>query len=149
MERIKPLLCIVESKSCRVVFVLALILGYILTPKRIFHQLYTLLGIAFIINFALLVTCIFKNIHEKTKLATPYKGMTISTIATTLGFTSLQLCSVGASFCGASLGSGIIALMLPLSVMHFISEYAVQLIIFSIAVQTWAMVSLGCVESRN
>ncbi|MFA7314710.1 MAG: hypothetical protein WC025_02135 [Candidatus Magasanikbacteria bacterium] len=62
---------------------------------------------------------------------------------------ALQVCSVGAAFCGVSFGSTIVAIIFPEVAFHFLSRYAVAIIIISILIQIYALYKIYCLEKNN
>ena len=133
-----------ESHYCKLVFAASLLLAYQLTPKKVFVGWYSLLGLAFMVNFAFVLTCTVRQIKERTKLAFSYKGTTLGTIATAIGLAGLQVCGVGAPVCGAAVGSGFLSFLFPVSASGFMEKYAVPIIIASILLQSWALFSMNC-----
>ena len=69
------LLRIFKSNYCKVIFIIALVLGYFLIPKAVFANQYALgLSALFLFSFALTITCLILNIKVRVVQAHVYKN---------------------------------------------------------------------------
>ena len=135
---------IFRSKYCLAVLIFSLALGYYLIPKTIFYRWDRLLGYAFILSFALTTTCIVRNTKEKIVLAKTYKSSLASIIAIAVGLAALQACGVGAPVCGAAIGLGVLSFIFPSILIEKMGQYAVSIIVFSIAFQLISLYFMNC-----
>ncbi|MGB9763385.1 MAG: hypothetical protein ACPLW7_05285 [Minisyncoccia bacterium] len=138
------LLKIFKSHYCKIVFVISLIGAYFLVPKTIFYGLYTILGILYMIIFAVTLTCIVRNIKEKVLLVKTYQSSIIGIIAAALGLAALQVCGIGAPVCGAAISAGILSVIFPNIFINFLNKYALIIIIISIGIQAIALYFMNC-----
>ena len=133
-----------RSHYCQFVFGASLVLGYFITPKKIFYGYDTILGILFILSFALVITCLVRQTKERVKVARTYSGAVIGIIATAIGLTALEACGIGAPVCGAMVGVGILSVILPMSVVDVIGQYAAPILVGSIIIQLVALYFMNC-----
>lgn len=133
---------VLKTKYCISTFILSLILSYFLVPKKAFYKGYILLALLFMVLFALIVTCIVRNIKERVVLAKTYQSSVIGIIATALGIAALQVCGFGAPVCGATLGVGFFSALFP--AFFSIDKYAIYLVIASILLQLLALYFMNC-----
>ena len=138
------LLQVFQSHYCQFVFVASSILGYFVVPKKIFYGYDTILGILFILSFALVMTCLVRQTKERVKIARTYSGAIIGIIATAIGLTALEACGIGAPVCGAMVGVGILSVILPVSAVDIIGRYAVLILIGSVTIQLIALYFMNC-----
>ncbi len=139
------ILQIFQSHYCQFVFGASLILGYFIVPKKIFYGFYdTALGIIFITVFALVITCLVRQTKERIKLAKTYSGAVIGIIATAIGLTALEACGIGAPVCGAMVGMGFLSVILPISTIDIVSQYAIPILIGSILIQLLSLYFMNC-----
>ncbi|GEM_PF-693075 len=138
---------IFKSKVCVLTFIIALIISYLLIPKKAFYGVYTIISVLFMISLALTITCIVRNTKEKVLLARTYESSIIGIIATAIGLASLQVCGVGAPVCGAAVGVGILASVMPYTLMSTITNHAGTLLIISIIFQITALYFMNCFKS--
>ena len=143
------LLKVFKSGYCQLTFVLFLAAGYFLTPKLILNGWQFFLAALFIFLFALVLTCLVRNVKEKAILARKYKSSLIGIIAAALGLAALQACGFGAPVCGASIGVGIMSAVFPGVFVNFFSAYSVYIIIFSIIFQFLALYFMNCFKEAN
>ncbi|HKL43679.1 MAG TPA: hypothetical protein VJ892_00170 [Candidatus Absconditabacterales bacterium] len=140
----KKILKKINTKYCRFVFIISLILGFFMVQKTLFVGSYTILGILFVISFAMTVTCLVKNIKEKIQIANKEKKSIIGIIGAVIGVSAAQVCGVNAMFCGSTIGVGLLSTILPASAVGFLSEYAVSIIILSIITQIIGLYFMKC-----
>jgi len=133
-----------KSKYCIAVFVFSMILSYFLIPSRAFYSWYIVLALLFMISFSLTITCIVRNIKERIVLAKTYKSSIVGIIAIGLGLGALQVCGFGAPVCGAAVGFGVLSFIFPAAFEHVFSEYAVDILLLSIAFQLIALYFMNC-----
>lgn len=138
------LLQVFQSHYCQFVFAASLVLGYFVVPKKIFYGYDTILGILFILSFALVMTCLVRQTKERVKIARTYSGAIIGIIATAIGLTALEACGIGAPVCGAMVGVGILSVILPVSAVDIIGRYAVLILIGSVTIQLIALYFMNC-----
>jgi hypothetical protein len=138
------LIRIFKSSYCEIVFIISLIGAYLLVPKRIFYGLYTILGIVYMVVFALTLTCIIRNIKEKVLLAKTYKNSIIGILASALGIVALQVCGIGAPVCGTTIGASILSVIFPSFFLSFLSNYAVLIVLGSIVIQVTGLYFMNC-----
>lgn len=141
------LLKILESRYCILVFLISLIVSILVIPKKVFYKWYFVLAIAFVLTFALTITCIVRNIKEKIKVRKQTSKSIIALIFSIIGFSALQVCTIGAPVCGAA-GLGLFAIIIPKFAFHFFNEYSVWIIIITIVLEIISMNSMSCFKSR-
>lgn len=141
------LLKILESKYCLLVFVISLIVSMLLIPQKVFYKWYFILTIAFVLTFALTITCIVRNIKEKIKIRKHTSKSIISLILSIIGFSALQVCTIGVPVCGAA-GLGLFAIIIPRFAFHFFNNYSVWIVVITIILQVISMNSMSCFKSR-
>jgi hypothetical protein len=146
---IKNKLVLFRSKYCIFVFGAALVGSYYLVPEKIFYGPFIILGILYILIFSLTFTCIIWTIKEKVVNLKNAGAGIVSIIAAVLGIGAMQVCTVGAPICGASVGLGLFSLFMPTVSQDFMNDHAVVLIIVSIAVQLAALYYMKCFKSRT
>ena len=140
---------IFRSHYCQFAFGASLALGYFIVPKKIFYGYDTILGVLFIFSFALVTTCLVRQIKERAKVARTYSGAIIGIIATAIGLTALEACGVGAPICGAVVGVGILSVIFPISAVDIIGRYAVPVLVGSIVVQFIALYFMNCFKKLH
>jgi len=134
-----------KSHYCKIVFVIFFVISFYLIPHKLFVGLYLLLVLAFAVSFSLVMTCLVLNMKERFKTARNAGKNIIGVIAGLLGLSALQVCTVGAgSFCAVSLGSSVVAAIFPGVAFHFMTRYAVAIIIVSILIQIFALYRMRC-----
>lgn len=133
-----------KSKYCIAVFVFSMVLSYFLIPSHVFYSWYTALALLFMVLFSLTLTCIVRNIKERIVLAKTYKSSLVGIIAIGLGLGALQVCGFGAPVCGAAVGFGVLSFIFPAAFEHVFSEYAVDILVLSIAFQFIALYFMNC-----
>jgi len=138
------LIKIFKSHYCKIVFLLSLIGAYFLVPKTVFYGAYTILGVIYMIVFALTLTCLIRSIKEKILLAKHYKGSLIGILAAALGMAALQVCGIGAPVCGAAISAGILSVIFPSIFISFLNKYALLIIVSSIIIQGIALYYMNC-----
>ena len=141
------LLKILESRYCILVFLISLIVSILVIPKKVFYKWYFVLATTFILTFALTITCIVRNIKEKIKVRKQTSKSIIALIFSIIGFSALQVCTIGAPVCGAA-GLGLFAIIIPKFAFHFFNEYSVWIIIITIVLEIISMNSMSCFKSR-
>lgn len=134
---------IFKSNICKIVFILSLVIGYFLVPKHIFYSYFIILGIVYILLFALVMTCMIRIIKEKVINLKETGASIFSIISSLIGFSAMHVCSIGAPVCGASLGIGIFSFF-PSFFNSFFHEYALIIIIISIIFQIAALFYMNC-----
>jgi hypothetical protein len=119
-----------------------IIVGYILIPKQVFTAGYWWLAIPFILMFSILSVCSIKNIVSNSK----YKGSKKGIIASIFGLGALQVCGLSAFACSSALGFTLMATILPHTTLSFFQNYSLQIIIFSLIIQIYAIYQLKCLN---
>ncbi len=142
------LLDVLKSNYCKAVFIASLAVMWILIPKKIFYGYYSIIGILFMITSSLVLTCFIRNIKERVVLIKGQGGSLIGMIFIAIGIAAMNVCTVGAPICGASVVTGIIAFLLPGITLNFFEKYAVEIIIASIIFQIVALYYMNCFK-RN
>lgn len=135
---------IFKSNYCKFVFLISLVLVFIATPKKIFYEFYTILGIFFILITSLTITCFVRNIKEKIKEAKIHGASLIGIISIVFGIGALQACTIGAPVCGASIGAGVVALFFPGLAFGLLEKYSILITIISILIQIIALHYMKC-----
>ena len=139
------LLAIFRSHYCQAVFSASLLGGYFLMPHGVFHRLVEMvLVFIFIILFALVLTCLVRNIKEKIVLAKTYTSSLISIVAAGIGLAALQVCGVNAPICGASVGLGFLSALFPSLLINFLEKYGLYLLAASISFQILSLYLMNC-----
>jgi hypothetical protein len=128
--------------ACKLVFALALALGFLLVPKSVLEQ-HFVLSVIFFFTFALTLACVAYAAKENAKHA---KGTgTLSVAASAIGLVALSAC--GAVACG-TIGIGIFSLALPIATVHFFAQYGVYLVAASIVVQVFSLWKMRCLSCK-
>lgn len=140
---------ILKSNYCKAVWVFALFASYFLIPHHLFKTNHIFLAIFFMLSFAMMLTCLIRNIKEKIILTKTYQSSVWGIFASILGLTALQLCGLGGAFCGGSIFLSLLSMIFPGLAISFFSQYAVEIIIFSIFVQILAIWQMGCLMKKN
>ena len=151
MEK-KPAIYLVntlKSRYCIAVFAFSMLLSYFLIPRHAFYSWYIALAFLFMVLFSLTLTCIVRNIKERIVLAKTYKSSLVGIIAIGLGLGALQVCGFGAPVCGAAVGFGVLSFIFPAAFEHVFSEYAVHMLVLSIAFQFIALYFMNCFKKYN
>ncbi len=117
---------------------------YFLVPETMFHGLYSLLAMFFIISSALTVTCIIRNTKERIKINKNSGKSALAIALSVLGLMATQVCGIGAPVCGAALGASLGLTFLPTFAQSFFQDYAVYIIIFAILGQLYSLYILKC-----
>ena len=138
-----------ESHYCKVVWFLSLFVAYFMIPRHLFTTRYFPLAIFFIFGFATMLTCLIRNVKEKIIMAKTYQTSIWGILASILGLTALQLCGLGAAFCGGSIFLGILSAIVPGIAVSFLSQYAVGIVVFSVLMQILAIWQMGCFKPGN
>lgn len=143
----KPfLLNMFKSHYCKLVLIFALIGSYFLIPEKVFYSYGYLLAGAFMTVFSLSAACIVRNVKEKIKLSHTYKTSAFSLVLSILGISAFQVCGIGAHFCAASVGFGIISIIFPGFLIDFLTGYSHSIIILSILFQIIALYFMNCLS---
>jgi len=135
---------ILISKYCLVVFILTFLASFFLIPWHVFISVYFPLAIAFMISFSMTLTCIIRIVKERINNARSYSSSIIGLIASVVGLSTLQVCGVGAPFCGATLGMAVVSIFFPNVALNIMDSYAIFFIIFSIVIQIIALYFMKC-----
>ncbi|NCF75530.1 MAG: hypothetical protein GWO87_03535 [Xanthomonadaceae bacterium] len=143
------ILDIFKSKYCLLVLIVGLIGGYYLIPKKIFDGTWYLIGILYIIIFAVVSACIVKVVKEKAMTMKNTGASIVAIIFAALGIGAMQVCGVGAPICGATVGVGLFSLFFPNLSIPFLDDHALFLIILSIAIQIAALYFLNCFKKYS
>jgi len=138
------LLLIFQSKYCIAVFLTGLLLGYLLVPKTIFYGTYSIIGIIYILVFAIMLMCIVRNIKDKVMNLKSTGSSIISIIASVIGLGAMQVCGIGAPLCSAGIGIGIFSIIAPSASISLLSRHAVLIAVATIALQVFALYYMGC-----
>ena len=133
-----------NSKYCRFVFLISMIISYLLIPNSVFHSKYFIFGFVFILTTSLTITCIVKNIKEKVVLAKSSGASLISIIMIVFGLGALQVCTIGSSVCTASVVASSLTIFFPEIAIQILTIYSVPIIILSIILQIISLYFLGC-----
>ena len=134
-----------KSHYCKIVSAIFFVLSFYLIPHKLFVGFYLLLVLAFAVSFSLVMTCLIMNMKQRFKTARSAGKNIVGVIAGLLGLSALQVCTVGAgSFCAVSLGGSVVAAIFPGVAFHFMTRYAVAIIIISILIQVFALYKMKC-----
>lgn len=136
------------SHYCKVIWLLSLFAAYLMIPHHLFSTMYFPLAILFMIGFATMMTCMIRNIKDKIVLARSYKSSIWGILASVFGLTALQLCGLGNVFCGGSIFLGVLSAIFPGAAVNLLSEYAVEIIVFSILMQIFSIWQMDCFRSK-
>ena len=138
-----------KSHYCKIVFAISLLVSYFLVPGKIFYGWYTLLGISFMIIFALVIMCIVRNVKEKVVLAKTYEGSIVSIIAIAIGLAALEVCGVGAPVCTATIGIGVFSALLPGVALGFFEKYGTYIVVGTIILQAISLYFMNCFKKMD
>ena len=143
-----PLKIILKSNYCKLTFVLSIFIISLLIPKTLFYKAYTLLAITFILSSSMLITCIVKTIKERINLAKSKGTSFLGILSILIGFSAMQVCTIGAPICGASIGAGFLALLFPNFAFNLLEKYSVLIIFISLIIQIIALYFMGCLTQK-
>ena len=135
---------VLQSYYCKIVFGASFLGSYFLMPSKVFHGILIPLVLLFMLAFALSLTCVVRNIKERTILSKKSTGSLLSVLFAGVGLAALQMCVVGAPVCGASVGLGILAVIMPGVMFDVFSDFAVEILILSILLQTIVLYKMNC-----
>ena len=140
---------VLKSHICKLVFLASAAAAYFLIPERALNGDYGLLVITFVVTFAASITCTVRNIKDKFSSGIQAGSSLISIVASLIGLTAVQFCSMNAVMCGSTIGFSLIATILPHSAFHFFHFNAVPLLVISIVVQLISLWQIGCLKFEN
>ncbi len=132
---------ILKSRYCKAVFVLSLVVAYFILPREVFESPHFVFGIAFMLTFALLSTCLVRNVKERLFAAKAASGSLLGAFAAIVGWSALQVCTVS---CTAGFGAALLSAFLPSMFMHFLISYSIPLIVISLLAQIFAIYRMNC-----
>lgn len=95
----------------------------------------------------MLIVCVVRNLKDKFNYKTKSTSF-IGLIGSLLGFSVLQVCTIGAPVC-AGAGVGLIGLFFPGIVLTFFENGAVWLIGISILIQLISLQYMGCLYTKS
>lgn len=148
--RVKPsqwfLFKVLKSHYCQIVFLISFGLSYFLIPQRVFTGFYLYLAILYMSLFGLIMACIVRLLKERILLARKTQKSFLGILFSALGLISLQVCGIGAPVCGFSLGQTILFTIFPKVFVHFLTQYALPILLFSIIMQLYFLFSLKCFQ---
>jgi hypothetical protein len=133
-----------SSKYCIAVFTVVFLLSWFLVPKTVLHGWYLILAVLFTVSLALTITCIVRNVKERIAQARTYGTSLIGLVAAALGWSALQVCGVGASLCGATIGLGVVSSIFPGFLLHFLSSWSVLIVVLSVVAQWISLYVMRC-----
>jgi hypothetical protein len=134
---------IIRKRSCIAVFAVSVIIVSLVIPKNIFYGYYTLLGVTFIVSSSFLMTCLVRGAKEKSD-AMAHKGSYAGIFFSVLGLLAMDACTIGAPMCGATVATGLAALLLPGIAIGFMEQYSLMIIALSLVIQVAALNHMGC-----
>ena len=140
---------IFKSKYCRLVFLISLILVFLLMPKKVFYGYYIILGTIFVLLTSITLTCLVRNIKDKIQSAKSNGASLIGILGIIFGFSALQVCTIGAPVCGATIGASIIALIFPGFAFKVLEDYSLIVVTLSLLIQIFALYYLKCFSKVN
>ncbi len=134
---------IMASHYYKAVFALSFVAAYFLVPKPVFEGTHILLGVSFMLAFALIFTCLIRNLKEKIFAAKISGGSLAGAVATAVGWSALQVCTLN---CTAGFGAALLFALLPSIFMNFLISYSIPLLLLSILVQAAALYRMRCFQ---
>jgi len=140
------LLEIFKSHYCQFVFLIALVVTYLLVPKKVFYSYYILIGIFFIAATSLTITCLVRSIKERILSAKASGASLVGILSIIFGFGALQACTIGAPVCGATIGGGIMALIFPSFALNLMEEYGIPIVLISTLIQILSLYLMKCFQ---
>lgn len=136
---------IFKSHYCKIIFLILLPLVYLLVPEGVFFGWFKFLGIVFVLSFALILTCMIRDVKEKVVSHKKNKtGSLFGIIAAAIGLSALQVCTVGAPVCGATIGLAFLSSILPAFAFKFLYNYAIWIILLSLGIQFISFYKMKC-----
>lgn len=138
-----------KSNYCKITFLISLVLISFLTPKKIFYGFYSILGILFIVLTSITVTCLLRNVKERISSAKTNGATFMGILSVIFGFGALQVCTIGAPICGATIGAGVVALIFPGILFNFLEKYSIWIIVFSIIIQIISLYFMNCFKRTS
>ena len=138
------ILKVMKSRYCETVFIVSLLISYFLVPETVFYGWYTVLGAAFMALFAFVMTCTVRNVKERIVLQKTYEGSAVGILSSAIGIGALSVCGIGNPVCGATIGAGIVSLLIPGIARPFLSDYGTYIIAASLIIQIAALYFLNC-----
>lgn len=133
----------------RVLFVAALAAGFFLTPARVRTGPLMYLAAIFTLLFALTTLCVVKTITTRFRSARASGASTLGVAASVLGVSALQVCGMSAPFCGMTAGMGVVAMVFPGFLFHFLIDHGVVIVVVSIGLQLVALFATGCFAPKH
>ena len=134
-----------RSNYCRAIFVLSFLASYYLVPRSVFNEIYALIALLFMLTFALMFTCLIRNVKERIRTAAIYQSSSlIGIIASVLGIAALQVCGTGGPVCGASIGLAVASTFFPGFVVSFLEGYAIPMVMISVVTQLVSLYYMKC-----
>lgn len=138
-----------KSNYCKMVFVVAFVISYLVTPKSVFDGRNSFPAFVFITLLSFTIACVTRNIKEKIKQSVKLKQSLLSAVASGLGLATLQMCGLSGPMCGASAGAGLLSIVFPGIAMKLYQGYGTYVLMFSIFLQIVGLYFLKCLNIRN
>jgi hypothetical protein len=147
--RCLTLIHVMRSGWCRLVFIGFLVLGYVLVPSTALRGQYWFWSALFILTFATSSTCALRGLKDKMEAKLNSGASWLSLIASLLGLSAVQFCSVNAVMCGSTLGFGLLSFVMPQFLFRLLHEQAVIILIISSLLQVLALYLMGCLQVKE
>jgi len=138
------LLEVFKSNYCKIVFVLMMFVSYFIIPKKVFYGWFYIVAIIFMVTFSMVMTCLIRSIKDKVVENRKTKQKITGAIAALIGLSALQVCTIGAPICGASIGASLVAGIFPSVAFNFLESYSVYIIITSVLLQIYSLYQMRC-----
>lgn len=133
-----------KSNYCKIVFIIALVFGYLITPQSIQGGDLWFLTIVYILLFAFSVTCMARAIKEKVSTTLTKSSSVISFITSVIGLSALQVCGLGTPMCGASIGLSLLSTILPNFALQFLINHSLSIVLITMLLQLISLYSMKC-----
>lgn len=135
---------VLESRFCKIVFVLSFVGSFFLIPAKVFSQFYIILAVAFMFSFSLVVACLVRSIKDRVVSLRNHKHSALGIIAAVLGLSAFQVCGVGVPVCTASIGMWLLYSIFPPFFVTFLTQYSILIIAISILLQLISLYFMKC-----
>lgn len=138
-----------KSNYCKVVFVLAFALAYVITPKHLLQGRYLFIAVPYFLLFSFSMACMVRVIKERAKSSLIKGGSVFSFLIGVVGLSALQVCGLGTPLCGASIGFGILSMILPRLAFEFLTKHGLIIVLLAMLLQIVGLYSMKCFQTKH
>lgn len=138
-----------KSNYCKIVFIIALVFGYLITPQSMRGGNLWFLTIIYISLFAFSIACMVRAIKEKISTTLTKSSSVISFITSVVGLSALQVCGLGAPMCGTSIGLSLLSAILPNFALQFLINHSLSIVLTAMLLQLIGLYSMKCFKTNH